>query len=150
MSVDVSALAAGVAAALTPYLVKGAGKFAEEFGKDAYEKAGALLAALRRRLAGKPEGAQALANCEAAPTPENQAALAQVVKGELVAEPDGVAFAAEIAPLVEALTPLLRAAATTAGGQFVISAETIGAVGPQAQATVHITERPRRRKRRKE
>lgn len=150
MSVDVSALAAGAVAALIPYLVKGAGKFAEEFGKDAYGKAGALLAALRRRLAGQPKGEQALANCEAAPTPENQAALAQVVKGELVAESDGAAFAAEIAPLVEALTPLLRAATATAGGQFVISADTIGAVGSHAQATIHITERPRRRKRRKE
>lgn len=150
MSVDISTLATTVVAALTPYLVKGASKFAEEFGKDAYEKAGALLAALRRRLTDKPEGEQALANCEAAPTPENQTALAQVVKGELAAEPDGAAFAAEIAPLVEALTPLLRAAATTAGGQFVISAETVGAVGPHAQATFHITEQPRRRKRRKE
>jgi len=147
MSVDVSALAAGVAAALTPYLVKGADKFAEEFGKDAYEKAGALLAALRRRLTGKPEGEQALTNCESAPTPENQAALAQVVEGELVAELDGAAFAAEIAPLVETLTSLMKAAATTAGGQFVISAETIGAVGPHAQATIHITEQPRRHKR---
>ena len=150
MSVDISALATSVVAVLTPYLVKGASKFAEEFGKDAYEKAGTLLTALRSRLAGKPKGEQALTNCEAAPTPENQTALAQVVKGELVAEPDGAAFAAEIAPLVEALTPLLRAAATAAGGQFVISAETVGAVGPQAQATIHITERPRRRKRRKE
>jgi len=150
MSVDISALATSVVAVLTPYLVKGAGKFAEEFGKDAYEKTGALLAALRRRLAGKPKGEQTLANCEAAPTPENQTALAQVVEGELVAEPDGAAFATEIAPLVEALTPLLRAAATTAGGQFVISAETVGAVGPHAQATIHITERSRRRKRRKE
>lgn len=150
MNIDVSALATGVVAALTPYLIKGAGKFAEEFGKDAYEKAGALLAALRQRLAGKPRAEQVLANCETAPTPENQAALAKVVEGELVAEPGGAAFAAEIAPLVEALTPLLRAAATTAGGQFVISAETIGAVGPHAQATIHITEQPRRRKRRKE
>jgi hypothetical protein len=147
MSVDVSALAAGVAAALTPYLVKGADTFAEEFGKDAYEKARALLAALRRRLAGKPQGEQALANCESAPTPENQAALAQVVEGELVTEPDGAAFAAEIAPLVETLTSLMKAVATTAGGQFVISAETIGAVGPHAQATIHITEQPRRHKR---
>ena len=72
-----------------------------------------------------------------------------MVEGELVAEPDGTAFVAGIAPLVEALTPLLRAAATTAGGQFVINAETIGAVGPHAQATIHITERPRRRKRRR-
>jgi len=150
MGVDVSTLAAGAVAALAPYLVKGAGKFAEEFGKDAYEKAGALLAALRKRLAGKPQGEQALVNCERAPTPENQAALIQEVKGELVVEPDGTAFVAEIAPLVEALTPLLQAAATAAGGQFVISAETIGAVGPQAQATIHITEQPRRRKRRKE
>ncbi len=150
MSVDVSALATGVVAALTPYLIKGAGKFAEEFGKDAYEKAEALLAALRRRLAGKPKGEQALANCETAPTPENQAALAKAVEGELAAEPEGAAFATEIASLVETLTPLLRAAATTAGGQFVINAETIGAVGPHAQATIHITERPRRRKRRKE
>lgn len=148
MSVDVSALAAGAVAALAPYLVKGAGKFAEEFGKDAYEKAGVLLAALRKRLAGRPKSEQVLANCEAAPTPENQAALAQVVEAELVAEPDGAAFAAEIAPLVETLTPLLRAAAATAGGQFVISADTIGAVGPHAQATIHITERERRRKRR--
>jgi len=38
---------------------------------------------------------------------------------------------------VEALATLLWAAAITAGGQFVISAETIGAVGPQAQATIH-------------
>jgi hypothetical protein len=150
MSIDISALATSIVAVLAPYLAKGASKFAEEFGKDAYEKAEALLAALRRRLAGKPQGEQALANCETAPTPENQTALAQVVKGELVAEPEGVAFAAEVIPLVEALTPLLRSAAATAGGQFMISADTIGAVGPHAQATIHITEQPRQRKRRKE
>lgn len=40
---DISVLAPATAAALSPLLTKGAEKFVEEFGKDAYSKAKTVL-----------------------------------------------------------------------------------------------------------
>ena len=131
---DVAALAAAAAAAIAPLLAKGAEKFVEEFGKDAYEKGKLLLDRVRGRLKGKPKAEKALADCERAPGPESQAALAQVVQGELVASPE---LARELAPLVQELAALVQAAGT-AGPKYQTAAKIVGAVGDGAQATFHL------------
>jgi len=133
---DVAALAAAVAAALAPLLAKGAEKFVEEFGKDTYEKGKSLLDRVRKRAKGKPEAEKALATCEQSPGPESQAALAEVIEGELVASPDLVH---ELAPLVQELTALVQAAGAT-GPRYQVAARIVGAVGDGAQATFHLDE----------
>lgn len=131
---DVAALAAAAAAVVAPLLAKGAGKFAEEFGKDAYEKGKGLLGRVRNRLKGKPEAEEALAVCEQSPGPESQTALAQVIEGELVASPD---LARELAPLVQELAALIETT-NAAGPRYQVAAKIVGAVGEGAQATFHL------------
>jgi len=130
---DVAALAAAL---LAPLLAKGAEKFAEEFGKDAYGKGKALLERVRNRLKGKPKAEKALVACEQSPGPESQAALAEVVQGELVASPD---LARELAPLVQELAALVQASGA-AGPKYQVAAKIVGAVGDSAQATFHLGE----------
>ena len=133
---DVAALAAAAAAALAPLLVKGAEKFVEEFGEDAYEKGKALLERVQKRVKGKPEVEKALATCEQSPGPESQTALAEVIEGELVTSPD---LARELAPLIQELTALVAAASAT-GPKYQVAARIVGAVGDHAQATFHLDE----------
>jgi len=131
---DAATLAATLAAALAALLAKGAEKFAEEFGKDAYEKGKTLLSRVRKRLKGKPKAEKALAACEQAPGPESEAALAQVIEGEVVASPD---LARELAPLVRELATLMEARSAT-GPKYQVAAKIVGAVGNGAQATLHL------------
>lgn len=131
---DIAALAATAAAVLAPLLAKGAEKFAEEFGKDAYEKGKTLLDRVPGRLKGKPEAEKALVACERLPGPESEAALAQVIQGELVASPD---LARELAPLLQELAVLMEAAGAM-GPKYQVAAKIVGAVGDSAQATFHL------------
>ena len=131
---DVVALAATAAAVAAPLLAKGAEKFVEEFGKDAYGKAKTLLDRVRGRLKGKPRGEKAIVACEQSSSPESQAALAQVIQGELVASPD---LACELAPLVRELAALVQATGAT-GPKYQTAAKIVGAVGDGAQATFHL------------
>ena len=131
---DVTTLASAVSAAIVPLLTKGAEKFIEEFGKDTYGKAKKLLDRVRGRLKGKPEGQQALVACEQSPGPESQAALVQVVEGELVASPELVT---DLAPLVQELAALMQAAGEV-GPKYQVAARVVGAVGDDAQATFHL------------
>ena len=133
---DVAALAAAAAAALAPFLAKGAEKFVEEFGKDTYEKGKALLDRVRKRVRGKPEAEKALATCEQSPGPESQAALAEVIEGELITSPD---LARELAPLIQELAALVQTASAT-GPKYQVAAKIVGAVGDHAQATFHLDE----------
>lgn len=133
---DVAALGATVVAVVAPLLAKGAEKFVEEFGKDAYERGKALLSRVRNRLKGKPEAEKALAACEQSPGPESQQALAQVIEGELVASPD---LAHELAPLVQELAALIEIA-SAASPKYQVAAKIVGAVGDGAQATFHLGE----------
>ena len=133
---DVAALGAAVAAVVAPLLAKGAEKFVEEFGKDAYGKGKALLGRVRNRLKGKPKAEKALAACEQAPGPENQQALAQVIEGELVASPD---LAHELAPLAQELAALIETA-SAASPKYQVAAKIVGAVGDGAQVTFHLGE----------
>jgi hypothetical protein len=128
---DPTTLAAAAAAALASLLAKGAEKFAEEFGKDAYEKGKDLLARVRKSLKGKPEAQKALTACEEAPGAESEAALAQAIEGELVVIPD---LAREWTPLLQELAGLLRAT----DPRYHVEAKIVGAVGDGAQATFHL------------
>lgn len=131
---DVAALATAVAAVVAPLLAKGAEKFVEEFGKDAYERGKALLGRVRNRLKGKPEAEKALVACEQASGPESQQVLAQVIEGELVASPD---LAHELAPLVQELAALMEAA-SAASPKYQVAAKIVGALGDSAQATFYL------------
>jgi len=132
--VDVAALAMTVAAVLAPLLAKGAEKFAEEFGQDAYEKSKALLDRVRSRLKGKPKIERALVNCERSPDSESQTALAEAIQGELVTSPELVP---ELTSLVQELTALMQAAAA-AGPKYQVAAKIVGAVGDGSQAIFHL------------
>lgn len=131
---NVAALASAVATVLVPLLTKGAESFVEEYGKDAYGKAKKLLDRVRGRLKDKPEGRRALVACEQSPGPESQAALAQVVEGELVASPELVT---DLAPLVRELAALMRAAGE-GGPKYQVAAKVVGAVGDDAQVTLNL------------
>jgi hypothetical protein len=131
---DVATLATTAAATLAPLLAKGAGKFVEEFGKDAYEKGKDLLDRVRNRLKGKPEAEKAITVCEQSPGPESQTALAEVIEGELIASPSLVG---ELAPLVQELTALMEVASAT-GPKYQVAAKIVGAVGDRPQATFHL------------
>jgi len=127
-------LAASAAAVLAPLLAKGAEKFAQEFGKEAYQKSKALLERLRARLKGKPESQKALVACEQAPGRESQAALTQAIEAEMSADPD---LARALAPLIEELTALVRAAGA-ASPKYQVASKIVGALGDGAQATFHL------------
>jgi hypothetical protein len=129
---DITTLAASAAALLAPLLAKGAEKFAEEFGKDVYEKGKALLERVRKRLKGKPAAEQALAECVRAPGPQSEAALAQAIEGELAASP---ALARAWTPLVQELAALVQAA-RQAGPKYQVAAKIVGVAGDFGQATI--------------
>jgi len=131
---DLATLAAAAAALVAPLLAKGAEKFVEEFGKDAYGKAKALLDRVRGRLKQKPEAEKALVACEQSPGPQSQMALAQAIEGELVASPD---LAGELAGLVRELEALVQMAGA-AGPKYQVAAKIVGVVGDHAQATLHL------------
>jgi hypothetical protein len=133
---ELSLLANAAAAALSPLLAKGAGKFAEEFGKDAYNKAKVGLDALRSRLTGKPGAEKALTACERA-DPKGTVQLAGVVQAELAANP---VFAGELIPLIQELAVFMLAASVSrpGGDVYNIEAKILGVAGPQGQATFHL------------
>lgn len=131
---DVPELATAIAALLAPFLAKGAEKFVEEFGKDAYAKSKALLARVRRRFRGKPQAERALAECQRAPGPESQQALAEAIQGELVASPR---LAHNWAPLAQELAALLERA-RPAGPKYQVAAKVVGAVGDDARVTLRL------------
>lgn len=134
---DISVLATATAAALLPLLTKGAEKFVEEFGKDAYGRAKTALDKLRERLKGKPEAEKALVAGEGAAIPQATAALVETVQAELVDSPD---FARELSPLIQELAVFMLAAAVTrpAGDVYDIKAKIVGVAGPGGQATFNL------------
>ena len=79
-----ASLAANVVAVLAPYVVVGAQEFARNVGKDAYEKAKGMLAALRAKWAGDEEATDALTRFEE--KPERYAPVLEDVLREKLAE----------------------------------------------------------------
>jgi len=133
---DPATLSVAIVAALGSLLGKGAEKFVEEFGKDAYQKAKDLLNRVRERAADSPKAEEALTAFERAPGPESEEALAHAVKEELVAAPD---FASALIPLVRELMTLMEAAGE-AESRYRVNARIVGAVGDGAQATFYLGE----------
>lgn len=79
-----ASLAANVVAVLAPYVVVGAQEFSRNVGKEAYEKARTMLAALRAKWAGDEEAADALTRFEE--KPERYAPVLEDVLREKLAE----------------------------------------------------------------
>ncbi len=134
---DINVLATATAAALLPLLARGAEKFAEEFGKDAYSKTKLALDKLRERLKGKSEAGEALAIGDGAVTTQAATGLAEVVQAELVDNPD---FAQELSPLIQEVAMLMLAATVSrpAGDVYDIKAKIVGVAGPGGQATFNL------------
>jgi hypothetical protein len=75
-------------AALAPFLEKAGAKFAEETGKAAADKIGALYQALKTRFEGKPAAQEALTDLEANPTNEDaKATLRRQLTKQMDADP---------------------------------------------------------------
>src|ERR671913_1179729 len=79
-----ASLAANVVAVLAPYVAVGAQEFARNAGKDAYEKAKTMLAALRAKWTGDEEATDALTRFEE--KPERYAPVLEDVLNEKLAE----------------------------------------------------------------
>jgi len=79
-----ASLATNVVAVLAPYVVVGAQEFARNVGKDAYEKARTMLAALRAKWTGDEEATDALTRFEE--KPERYAPVLEDVLREKLAE----------------------------------------------------------------
>jgi hypothetical protein len=79
-----ASLAANVVAVLAPYVAVGAQEFARNVGKDAYEKAKTMLAALRAKWTGDEEATDALTRFEE--KPERYAPVLEDVLREKLAE----------------------------------------------------------------
>ena len=77
-------LAANVVAVLAPYVAVGAQEFVRNAGKDAYEKAKTMLAALRAKWTGDEEATDALTRFE--DKPERYAPVLEDVLTEKLAE----------------------------------------------------------------
>ena len=85
---DPTSLAATAVAALAPYLAKAAEKFAEETGKAAADKIGALYQALKTRFENKPAAQEALTDLEANPNNEDaKAALRRQLTKQMDTDP---------------------------------------------------------------
>jgi len=77
-------LAANVVAVLAPYVAVGAQEFVRNAGKDAYEKAKTMFAALRAKWTGDEEATDALTRFEE--KPERYATVLEDVLNEKLAE----------------------------------------------------------------
>ena len=118
---DIGAFLAQLAIALSPYAAKGAGKVAEKLTEDVYGKAKGIVSKLRDRLRGKPAEA-ALTQYAAAPLePANQQALADVLRGEVEAQPD---LQRELLALAQSLVDAVTAA-NQAGAKYQVVANQI-------------------------
>jgi hypothetical protein len=85
---DITSLAAIAVAALAPYLAKAGEKFAEEAGKSALDKIGALYHFLKTRFEHHPAAKDALMDLEANPQDEDvKGALRRQLAKQISADP---------------------------------------------------------------
>jgi hypothetical protein len=116
---DPVSIAAAVVAAVTPYLAKAAGKFAESAGSAAFEQGGKLFEKLKARFAAAPAETKQLQDLQADPADTlNQAAVQKLLRDALKNDP---AFMAEIASL-------LNPVGSGQSNQFHVQAGRIGKV----------------------
>src|SRR5215211_2228729 len=97
-------LAANVVEVLAPYVAVGAQEFVRNAGKDAYEKAKTMLAALRAKWTGDEEATDALTRFEE--KPERYAPVLEDVLNEKLA--DDKELAAVLSTLLEEMGPSLE------------------------------------------
>ena len=97
-------LAANVVAVLAPYVAVGAQEFARNIGKEAYEKAKGMLAALRAKWTGDQEATDALTRFEE--KPERYAPVLEDVLNEKLAEDKELA--AVLSTLLNEMGPSLE------------------------------------------
>ncbi|MDQ3795976.1 MAG: hypothetical protein M3316_09990, partial [Actinomycetota bacterium] len=97
-------LAANVVAVLAPYVAVGAQEFAKSVGKEAYEKAKGMLAALRAKWTGDQEATDALTRFEE--KPERYAPVLEDVLNEKLAEDKELA--AVLSTLLNEMGPSLE------------------------------------------
>jgi hypothetical protein len=109
----------GVLSVLLPYVIKGAEKFAEEAGKDAYAKAKSLFATLKAKWSGDPEAAKALEDFEQKPA-RYQPVLRSILEEKLAGD-EGLRD--ELARRLQEMKPYLHVIQEMKVGKGVIGAD---------------------------
>ena len=121
-------LAANVVAVLAPYAAVGAQEFARNVGKEAYEKAKGMLAALRAKWAGDEEATDALTRFEE--KPERYAPVLEDVLKEKLAEDKELA--AVLSTLLNEMGPSLEVVQKMEEGRKVTGLEAEEMTGGRA------------------
>src|SRR5215212_2239628 len=121
-------LAANVVAVLAPYAAVGAQEFARNVGKEAYEKAKGMLAALRAKWAGDEEATDALTRFEE--KPERYAPVLEDVLKEKLAEDKELA--AVLSTLLNEMGPSLEVVQKMEEGRRVMGLEAEEMTGGRA------------------
>jgi hypothetical protein len=114
-----ASLAANVVAVLAPYVAVGAQEFARNVGKEAYEKAKTMFAALRAKWAGDEEATDALTRFEE--KPERYAPVLEDVLKERLAEDKELA--AVLSTLLNEMGPSLEVVQQMEEGRRVMGLE---------------------------
>jgi hypothetical protein len=121
-------LAANVVAVLAPYVAVGAQEFAKSVGKEAYEKAKGMLAALRAKWTGDQEATDALTRFEE--KPERYAPVLEDVLNETLAEDKELA--AVLSTLLNEMGPSLEVVQQMEEGRRVMGLEAEEMAGGKA------------------
>jgi hypothetical protein len=121
-------LAANVVAVLAPYVAVGAQEFARNVGKEAYEKAKTMLAALRAKWSGDKEAEDALSRFEE--KPERYAPVLEDVLREKLAEDKELA--AVLSTLLNEMGPSLEVVQRMEEGRRVMGIEAEEMTGGRA------------------
>jgi len=123
-----ASLAANVVAVLAPYVAVGAQEFARNVGKEAYEKAKTMFAALRAKWAGDEEATDALTRFEE--KPERYAPVLEDVLKERLAEDKELA--AVLSTLLNEMGPSLEVVQQMEEGRRVMGLEAEEMAGGRA------------------
>ena len=121
-------LAANVVAVLAPYVAVGAQEFAKSVGKEAYEKAKGMLAALRAKWTGDQEATDALTRFEE--KPERYAPVLEDVLNEKLTEDKELA--AVLSTLLNEMGPSLEVVQQMEEGRRVMGLEAEEMAGGKA------------------
>jgi hypothetical protein len=123
-----ASLAAKVVSVLAPYVVVGAEEFVRNAGKDAYEKAKSMLAALRAKWTGDKDATEALTHFE--DKPERYAPVLEDVLTEKLAEDKELAVV--LSTLLEEMGPSLEVVQKMEEGRKVTGIEAEEMTGGRA------------------
>ncbi len=129
-----ASLAANVVAVLAPYVAVGAQEFARNVGKEAYEKAKTMLAALRAKWSGDKEAEDALNRFEE--KPERYAPVLEDVLKEKLAEDKELA--AVLSTLLNEMGPSLEVVQKMEVGRRVTGIEAEEMAGGKATVNQNI------------